>query len=655
MNSLLNKKVLFLIPIFFLIIISLRITYSYNDVEQRKYDFALKEAEVLNSYALTHRNYYQKFFINKTIHLSEKTLMALPAFSSRPISKTFSQENNLNISISTVSNRARNPKNKADSDELEAIKYFKKDINRTQYFSDKNNDYYQFAHALRIEIKCLKCHGEKKHAPLFIQKKYSDAYNYKLGEVRGIESIKIPKDKVDLYFMENFFYSIVYDIFLFIILFIAIFFLVKQSKKFNEYLEEQVDIKTRELKNSLIIDNLTSLPNRLKLIEDIASTDNNSVHLALLNVDRFKDINDFYGHETGDIILKEITNTISLACTHEKSTIYKLPSDEFALFTTRDISDAEFYKLIKNILEKLQSTQIDANKHSIFISLSAGISSNKNSLLPTADMALKISKHDLSDIVIYSKNIDKSDKIEENIKGVALIKDAIANDNIRPFFQPIFNVHTQKIEKYEALVRIVQNDGTILTPFKFLDIAIKSKLYPYITQIMIQKTFEFFKDKEYEFSLNLSMEDILNKKTSRFILRELKKFPEPKRVVFEILESDEIKDYEKLKEFIKNIKKFGCKFAVDDFGSGYSNFAHILELNVDYLKIDSSLVRYITTDESSRVITKTIVNFASTLGLKTIAEFVEDRDSLEMLEKMGIDYIQGYYIGKPSIDLNDTY
>ena len=162
----------------------------------------------------------------------------------------------------------------------------------------------------------------------------------------------------------------------------------------------------------------------------------------------------------------------------------------------------------------------------------------------------------------------------------------------------------------------------------------------------------FFRDKEYEFSINLSIDDVLNKRTMKFIINAIKEFPNPQRVVFEILESDKIDNYEELKNFIYEVKKYKCKIAIDDFGSGYSNFAHILELNIDYLKIDGSLVKYITSDDNSRVITKTIINFASNLGLKTIAEFVEDKDALDMLEKMGVDYIQGYYIGKPQEGLN---
>jgi EAL domain-containing protein (putative c-di-GMP-specific phosphodiesterase class I) len=110
-----------------------------------------------------------------------------------------------------------------------------------------------------------------------------------------------------------------------------------------------------------------------------------------------------------------------------------------------------------------------------------------------------------------------------------------------------------------------------------------------------------------------------------------------------------------MKQFIKEIKKYGCKIAIDDFGSGYSNFSHIFELNVDYIKIDSSLVKFVTTDENSRIIVKTIINFASNLGLKTIAEYVEDKDSLDLLEKMGVDFVQGYYICKPSKGLCERF
>jgi EAL domain-containing protein (putative c-di-GMP-specific phosphodiesterase class I) len=192
-------------------------------------------------------------------------------------------------------------------------------------------------------------------------------------------------------------------------------------------------------------------------------------------------------------------------------------------------------------------------------------------------------------------------------------------------------------------------------PIRFLEIAIKSKLYPEITKSIVRKSFEFFREKDYEFSINISIHDIENRKTLQFILEQIINFPNPKNITFEILESDRVENYEKLNKFIKEIKSHGCKIAIDDFGSGYSNFSHILELNVNYLKIDSSLVRFITKDQNSRVIVKTIVNFALNLNLKTIAEFVEDKKSMELLEQMGVDFVQGYYIGRPQSGLNSDF
>jgi len=656
MDTLFNKRVLYLIPVVFLILISFRIFYSYNDAQQRKYDFAFKEAQSLSTYSLIHRDYYQKLFIDKILPLNEKTLPGLPAYSSRPLAKIFSENNTLNIIVRTVSDRARNEANTADIDELKAIDYFKKNKDKDIYFSDENEEFYQFASVLRIEHKCLKCHGEKEKAPLFIQQRYDKAYNYKAHEVRGIQSVKVPVDILNDYFMTDFFYSVIYDFVLFVILFISIFILLKKSKQINDYLKEQVDEKTNELRNSLTIDPLTKLPNRLQLLEDIESSkDSEYINLALININRFKDINDFYGHDIGDIVLKSVALEIQSICTNSKSFLYKLPSDEFAIYTTKEISEKEFFEFTKSILNKLNNIKIDGGNYSFEISVSVGVSSKNDFILAKADMALQVAKSNTDGIILYDESINTSETIVKNIQGIIIIRDALNKNNVVPYFQPIYNMKTKKIEKYEALARIIKDNGRVLSPYSFLDIAIKSKLYPNITKTMISKTFEFFKDKEYEFSINISTEDILNKHTIQFIIDKLEKFPHPERIVFEILESDRIENYEELKEFIISIKKYNCKFAIDDFGSGYSNFSHVLALNIDYLKIDASLVKCVTTDENSRVITQTIINFAATLGLKTIAEFVESKESLDLLEDMGIDYVQGYYIGKPQPELNTDF
>ncbi|WP_457747569.1 EAL domain-containing protein [Sulfurimonas sp.] len=645
MKSLFNQKLLRFIPFVFFIVAILRIIYDYTTLTENKNSFVAKEAEVLNAYAVSHREYYQKLFIDKVITLDENTLKALPAYSSRYISDVFSANNSLNIIVKTVSDNPRNSLNQADKDELLAIKYFKKNRQESSYFNDKSNKYYQYASALRIEKKCLLCHGKKEDAPHYISSAYDKAYNYKLGELRGIISIKVPKSSIETYFFSKFVQSIFYDLFLFILLYIGIAYLVKKTKDINNYLRDEVDNKTKQLRKSLVCDKLTDLFNRRKLLQD---TQVKEGYLAIFNIDNFKDINDFYGHETGDYILKEFGARLIRLCKCDNSEIYKLPGDEFAIFVSSSISQKEFIEKITEILSFLHKEPFSTILNDIYLVVTCGISSHNDNILITADIALQKAKKENIPLVVYGNELDISKRVQENIAKMHLLKDAFKSDNVVPYFQPIYNLRTKAIEKYECLVRIIQADGSVILPGEFLTIAIKSKQYPRITKIMVEKSFEYFKNKPYEFSINLSICDMKDKNMVNFLQKKIESFPSPQRVIFEILESEQMDDYKIVKNFISLMKKYDCKFALDDFGSGYSNFAHVYRLDMDCLKIDGSLIENIAQDEGSQKITQGIVEFARSVGMQTIAEFVEDEASLKILQQIGVDYIQGYYIGKPS-------
>ena len=666
-----------------------------------------------------------------------------------------------------------------DRYELEAMKFFQKNRDKKEFIK-KFDDFYQYAHPLYITKTCLKCHGKKEKAPPFIQKRYLGAYDYHLGDLRGIVSIKIPRKGVESYFKKDFFYSVVYDITLFVLLFIFIFYIFLKFRKINAFLSNKLEGKTKELreqnrylnshikaldesvalfkttpqgvithvndrflketgfskeevlgktpsiirhpqtdpkiiqnmwdtilqkkiwngivkgltkdkkefihkihiipvldehdeiiefivpriditniiknreklKEMLITDFLTSLPNRQKLIDDIKSNKNSQNNfLALFNIDSFKEINDFYGHKIADKVLILVAKRLIELTKDKDIALYKMPSDEYALYSTQKTQINRFYFDIQEIILTLNNEKIKIQEYDIFINFSCGIAYNEDNLLIKADVALQKSKISKKYIIIYSSEIDNSEQITDNIKKLKVLKTAIKDNNIVPYFQPIFNLHSNRIEKFECLARIKTKDKEVLVPFSFLDVAFKTKLYEHITKSMITKSFEYFSDKDYEFSINISKEDILNDSTKNFIFESLKKFNNPQRVVFEILESEEIANYEQIKDFIQDVKAIGSKIAIDDFGSGYSNFGHILELNTDYLKIDSSLVRYVKNNENSKQIVKTIVAFAKQLNLKTIAEFIEDKESLEILKELGCDYAQGYYIGKPESEL----
>ena len=238
-----DKKLIVLVVTIFILVAAFHTYHSYQKVQEKQKNFALAESKILNDFMFIHREYYQKLFVDKTIKLDESTLKALPAFSAYDISERFSKNNNYNIKVQTVSNRARNHKNQADEEEIKAIEYFEINKDKKEYFEfvDKKKDpYYQYGYALRINKTCMNCHGKKEDAPKFISQKYSDAYDYKLGEVRGIISVKIPKKHTHNYVYKRFMDNVIFNLAtLIFILVAAILILIKRSKDIKVLKEER--------------------------------------------------------------------------------------------------------------------------------------------------------------------------------------------------------------------------------------------------------------------------------------------------------------------------------------------------------------------------------------------------------------------------------
>jgi len=170
---------------------------------------------------------------------------------------------------------------------------------------------------------------------------------------------------------------------------------------------------------------------------------------------------------------------------------------------------------------------------------------------------------------------------------------------------------------------------------------------------MLSKSFEAFKNTDNEFSVNITIEDILNNNIKEYIIMMLEKYNIGSRVVFEIVESESIENFKEVLYFIKNIKSYGCKIAIDDFGTGYSNFEYLVKLEADYIKIDGSLIKEIDTNITSQIVVKNIVNFAKDLKMKTIAEFVENEFIFKKVKELGVDYSQGYYFSEPKRDFKN--
>lgn len=433
------------------------------------------------------------------------------------------------------------------------------------------------------------------------------------------------------------------------------------------FLVVMVYVEEREKKlllERIYTERLTGLPNRTKLFLDIELSQNPA--LFIINIDSFKEYNDLYGFEVGDFIILEMGRRLeriaSDAFSGLKMQLYKLQADEYALLLKDSIEDEKLSALAARIISVISENSFAYKGYDMNVSVTVGITrapseafislkeKRQHSPVSRADMALKKAKADKKHFLVYDESMNIPEEYEENIRLTKLIKKSIKAGCIIPHYQPIVNNSSLKIEKYESLVRLCSEDGQIIYPSMFLPVAKKTKMYSMITRIMSEKTFEYFKDKDYEFSVNLSVDDILNEDTVAYIndLISIHGNSLNHKIIFEIVESEGIENFPKVKKFIENIKSFGCRIAIDDFGTGYSNFNYIGELNVDFIKIDASMIKNITSDKSSRIITETIVGFCQKMGIQTVAEFVHSKEVFEIVRNIGIDYSQGYYFGKPT-------
>ncbi|WP_415395816.1 EAL domain-containing protein [Sulfurimonas sp. CS5] len=420
----------------------------------------------------------------------------------------------------------------------------------------------------------------------------------------------------------------------------------KKQKNINQYLEEKVNEKTLELRRQLYTDTLTKLPNRHSLVNNIIS--NNDGALLIINIDDFKEINDFFGQIAGDDILKSFAYKLNgMFNKKQNSTVSRISGDEFALFFTKKPSKEEFIKIAEKLVSDIEKMIFLYENNELSIRVSIGGSYQIENILEKADIALKSAKKQQESFLLYDENLNIEVQYKDNIEWVKNLKIAIANDKIVPYFQAIYDNKSDKIASYECLIRLIDEDGNIISPYKFLTIAKKSRLYSKLTRIMIEKSCMYFENIDSDFSVNLSVEDILNKSTVEFIKQKIKEHNVSKKIIFEILESEGIENYEDVSIFTNEMKELGCRIAIDDFGSGYSNFEHILKLNIDYIKIDGTLIKNIDHDVNAQIVVKTIVDFAQRLNILTVSEFVHNEEVYKKVKDLSIDRTQGFFLAQP--------
>ncbi len=402
-----------------------------------------------------------------------------------------------------------------------------------------------------------------------------------------------------------------------------------------------------ELKD-LYTDNLTHLPNRNKLKKDLENSSEDL--MAIINIDKFSTINDLFGEHNGDMVLIEFADALKEYFSNQEFTIYRIEADKFAVISKnfdRDVNN--FYDLCKKFEEFIERDPVYIDEHEIDLNITIGIAkSDAYNAYKYAQRVVTYARKKFEPILIYNDSFNIQESFEENIKWIKKIKNGVKNGDFKGYFQPIVDTKTKEIYKYEALIRYIEEDGTVVSPYTFLNIAKKAKLYPNIIKIMLNEAFNLIKMKNKRVAVNISFEDIASTITMEYINKILKENKEYTNLLeFEILESEEISNFEEVFKFINTVNEYGCKVGVDDFGAGYSNFNMLVNLNISYVKIDGSLIKSIDKSENQKIIVKTIDEFAKKFGFKTVAEFVSSEEIYEVIKDIGVDFSQGYYFDAP--------
>ena len=423
-------------------------------------------------------------------------------------------------------------------------------------------------------------------------------------------------------------------------------------------LQDKVKLLSRELhvmQKSLIeqfyIDPLTGLPNLYQLRHDLEEA--TRFTLIIANIDNFKLLNDFYGFVVGDFILESFAKTLKSELGDTR--VYRIAGDEFAILLSEKMNFYTLKAYVSQLCKKLTHIKYAYAQTEIYVdsTLSSSASESNDDIFSKVSMAQKFAKKKQLKYWIFEDSMPFAQEYENNLKYATKVRKAIVDcSGIVPYFQPIIDNETGIVVKFESLSRMIDEEGIIHTPHNFIPVAKMIKVYDKITTTIIEKTFEIFEHNSYDFSINLSFEDIVNQDIYDFIIQKLHDSRMGERLTFELLESERVNDYNKVVHFFNEIKRYGAKVAIDDFGSGFSNFSYIIKLNPDFIKIDGSLIKDIDKDKNAQIVVETIVAFSKKMGIKTVAEFVHSSTVLSTVKQLGIDYSQGYFIDMPSPQIN---
>jgi diguanylate cyclase (GGDEF)-like protein/PAS domain S-box-containing protein len=411
-------------------------------------------------------------------------------------------------------------------------------------------------------------------------------------------------------------------------------------------------------------DPLTDLFNRRRFQEELERTLNlaaryqHSGALLFFDLDQFKYINDTSGHQAGDALLKMVARML-LGSIRNSDTLGRLGGDEFAVILPETTAEGAI-EVAKNALACLNEGRISINGRTHKASASVGIAlfpqhgNNVHDLLAAADLAMYQAKEaGRSGWHMFSDEEKTRERMHTLVYWKEKIEHALLHEQFLFYFQPIMHVSNKTIDHYEVLLRMLDDNGSILAPHFFIPAAEQTGLIHAIDHMVLRKSIAQSAEIQRQghhvrFSINLSAHAFHDSELLSILKDAFTEYgADPSNFMFEITETAALEDLPAARDLMKKIKKLGCSFTLDDFGVGFSSFYYIRQLPIDVVKIDGSFIRNLADNPDDQILVQALCDVARGFGKKTTAEFVENGATLAILEKMQIDYAQGFLIGPP--------
>jgi len=398
-------------------------------------------------------------------------------------------------------------------------------------------------------------------------------------------------------------------------------------------------------------DTLTSAYTKLYMEEFFNRNAVEDYNAILLDIDEFKEINRNYGYERGDQVLKEFVKNLR-SLLPKNAFVIRIGGAEFFVFLDKS---EPLNELARTLFLKMKEKRYLIDNEIIKMTFSMSALEIPRDTLDIQHV-LRILDEELLKVKSQGKNslsvMNLHSYNEIKHRNIDYIKKALEEGRLICHYQPIFKTGDKTIQKYEALVRLVdENDpDELIMPYEFLDMIKGTTQYIKMSKQVLQKVFDMLETyPSVELSVNLDLDDLYNMDMMEMIMAYLSENKHnAKRVTFEILEENEIEDYEKANFIFSQLKAYGSKIAIDDFGSGYSNYNYLIRLDIDILKVDGSLIRELTTNpERARTVLSSIRTLAENFGYELVAEFVSSETIYNEVKALKINYVQGYYLGEP--------